>query len=314
MKTRAIFRSIKVEGKSAPFDTIFLKVFYPALEPQTDIEKNSGILSPAKSNAPFPVLLMLNGVNCPPESYVWLAKFLCENGFVFVTFNWITDELPGGLQGLTPGIDMKFMTAENYGKGATGTAIQPILDELEKLNSEGLLANLLDLENVNLGGHSAGGSVALMNAEHFPNVKSVFSYGSHTQGSTMLGFAPNSVLPISSEIPVLMLGGNNDGVITWSARRYGKTDADSTVSLKQTFEKAIGGTRNDRFLVIFDGANHFTFAHPKDTTTGRPFLDNPAPENESDIRKLIAEMILEFLQTRNLREKNDEKIALFQQK
>ena len=314
MKVRAIFRAVKVEGKPAPFDTIFLKIFYPARLPETDVERNSGILSPDKSNTPFPVVIMLNGVNCPPESYQWLAEFLCEKGFVFVSFQWITDELPGDMQGLTPGIDVKFMNYENYGKGTTGSAIQPILDELEKVNSEGFLADCLDLENVALGGHSAGGSIALMNAEFFPQVKAAFAYGSHTQGSTIMGFPANYVCPITSEKPILMLGGNNDGVITWSARRYGKSDADSTISLRQTFDKAIGGNRNDRYLVIFNGANHFTFAHPKDATTGRPFLDNPAPKNESEIRNLMAEMILEFLQTRNLRERNDEKIAIFERK
>ena len=124
MPTRAIFRAVKIEGKSAPFDTIFLKIFYPASPPETDTERNSGILSPDKKHAPFPVVIFLNGVNCPPESYQWLGEFLCENGFVFITFQWITDELPGRMQGLTPGIDVKFMNYENYGKGATGSAIQ----------------------------------------------------------------------------------------------------------------------------------------------------------------------------------------------
>ena len=314
MKTRAIYRAVKVENVKSPFDVIQTKIFYPNLAPQNDLEKNSGILSPVKSKIPFPVVIMLNGVNCPPESYNWLANYLCPQGFVFVTFSWITNELPGGMQGLTPGIDVRFMNYENYGKGATGSAIQPILDDLKEVNSNGLLENCLDLDNIHLGGHSAGGSIALMNAEFFPNVKSAFAYGSHTQGSTIMGFPTNYVCPITSEKPLLILGGNNDGVITWSARRYGKTDEDSTVSLRQTFDKAISGRRGDRFLVIFEGANHFTFAHPKDSTTGRPFLDNPAPENESEIRNLIAEMTLEFLQTRNLSEKNDEKIAIFERK
>ena len=311
---RAIFRAVKVKDIEPPFDTLFLKVFYPALVPQNDTEKNSGILSPDVSKSPFPVVIFLNGVNCPPESYQWLAEFLGENGFVFVTFNWIIDTLPGGIAGLTPGIDMRFMTAENYGKVPTGTAIQPILDDLEKLNSENLLGGLLDLKNVHLGGHSAGGSVALTNAnpQFFPPIKSVFAYAAHTQGSTMLGFPPDSVLPISSEIPVLMMGGNRDGVITWSARRYGKTEGDAVLPLKQTFDKAISGTRRDRFLIIFDGANHFTLAHPKDATTGRPFLDLPPLDDESETRNLIAEMILEFLKSGNLKERNDKRIVIFE--
>lgn len=314
MITRAIFRAVKVKGNPAPFDTIFLKIFYPAHIPQTDTERNSGILAPDVELTPFPIVIMLNGVNCPPESYQWLADFLCKKGFVFVSFQWITNELPGGMQGLTPGIDVKFMNYKNYGKGATGSAIQPILDDLEKVNKEGLLSGLLDLENIALGGHSAGGSIALMNAEFFPQIKSAFAYGSHTQGSTIMGFPVNYVCPITPEKPILMLGGNNDGVITWSARRYGKTEEDCTISLKQTFEKAIGGTRNDRYLAIFDGANHFTFAHPQDTTTGRPFLDFES-KNDAEHRQIMAEMIVDFISGKDLeRFANDANIAIFMKK
>lgn len=314
MKTRAIFRAVKVKNAESPFDVIHLKIFYPAQPPQSDTEKNSGILLPEKTKIPFPIVLMLNGVNCPPESYQWLGEFLCEKGYVFVTFQWITNDLPGGMQGLTPGIDVRFMNFENYGKGATGSAIQPILDDLEKVNADGTLKDCLDLDKVILGGHSAGGSIALMNAEHFSQVKAAFAYGSHTQGSTIMGFPPNYVCPITSEKPLLILGGNNDGVITWSARRYGKTDADSTVSLKQTFDKAISGNRNDRYLIIFDGANHFTFAHPKDTTTGRPFLDFE-PKCDEKHRQIMAEIIADFIEEKDLGKfANNESIAIFERK
>jgi predicted dienelactone hydrolase len=314
INVRAIFRAVKVENAKSPFDVIQLKIFYPALEPQSDTERNSGILSPDKSKSPFKPVIMLNGVNCPPESYQWLAPELCQKGCVFVSFQWITDELPGGMQGLTPGIDVRFMNYENYGQGATGSAIQPILDDLAKVNAEGLLTNCLDLENVILGGHSAGGSIALMNAGHFPQIKAAFVYGSHTQGSTMMGFPANYVCPITSEKPLLMMGGNNDGVITWSARRYGKSEEDCTISLKQTFEKAIGGHSGDRYLAIFDGANHFTFASPKDTTTGRPFLDFE-PKNDEAQRRIMAEMIADFIEAKDLQQfATNGNIAFFERK
>ncbi|NJM53506.1 MAG: dienelactone hydrolase, partial [Blastocatellia bacterium] len=57
MKTRAIFRAVKVPNAQSPFDVIQLKIFYPALEPNTDVERNSGILPPNKSNSPFPVVI-----------------------------------------------------------------------------------------------------------------------------------------------------------------------------------------------------------------------------------------------------------------
>lgn len=315
MGTRAIFRAIEVLSIEAPFNSILAKVFYPALEPKTDAERNSGILGPDVSLTPFPVVIMLNGINCPPESYHWLALKLCKAGFVFVSFTWITGDLPGGMQGLTPGIDVRFMTYENYEKGPTGSAIKPILGDLEKINAVGMLKGCLDLEKIYLGGHSAGGSVALMNTQHFPEIKAAFSYGAHTQSSTMMGFPPNYVCPISSEKPILLMGGDNDGVITWSARRYGKTDEDSTVSLRQTFEKAISGERGERYFAIFKGANHFSFADPKDPTTGRPFLDSEPPENESEIRELMAEMIVEFLGGKDLqRFAGNKLIADFQRK
>jgi predicted dienelactone hydrolase len=312
MNTRAIFRAVKVENAKTPFDVIHLKIFYPAYPPQNDIERNTGILSPKISNTPYPVILMLNGVNCPPESYQWLGEFLCEKGYIFVTFQWISDDLPGGMQGLTPGIDVRFMNYENYGKGATGSAIQPILAELEKVNADGILKDCMDLDCVILGGHSAGGSIALMNAGHFPQVKAAFAYGSHTQGSTIMGFPPDYVCPITSEKPLLILGGNKDGVITWSARRYGKTDADSTISLRQTFEKAFSGNRGDRYLIIFDGANHFTFAHPKDLTTGRPFLDFE-PKNDEKHRQIMAQIIVDFIAGKDLEKyANEECISFFE--
>jgi hypothetical protein len=124
----------------------------------------------------------------------------------------------------------------------------------------------------------------------------------------------NYVCPITSDKPILMMGGNNDGVITWSARRYGKTDEDSTVSLKQTFDKAIKGNRGDRYLVLFNGANHFTFAHPKDRTTGRPFLDFDAKNDETH-RKIAGEMIADFIERKDLqRFADDENIAIFERK
>ncbi len=314
MSVRAIFRAIKVEEAKSPFDVILAKVLYPSLEPNTDTERNSGILSPNKSKVPFPIVIMLNGVNCPPESYQWLGLELAKRGCIFVSFQWITDELPGGMQGLTPGIDVKFMNYETFGKGATGSAIHPILDDLAKINSSGLLENCMDLDNVILGGHSAGGSIALMNAEYFPQVKAAFSYGAHTQGSTIMGFPANYVCPITSEKPILMLGGNNDGVITWSARRYGKEAEDCTISLKQTFDKAIAGNRGDRYLAIFEGANHFTFAHPQDKTTGRPFLDFEAKNDETH-RKIAGEMIVDFIESKDLqRFADDEHIAIFERK
>ena len=96
-----------------------------------------------------------------------------------------------------------------------------------------------------------------------------------------------------------MLGGDSDGVILWSARRYGKTDADSTISLRQTFEKGIGGDRGDRYLAIVRDGTHFTFADPRDSTTGRPFLEEPG-KFDAENRELMADMISKLIAGDNL--------------
>ena len=73
-----------------------------------------------------------------------------------------------------------------YGKAPTASALPTLLKELEKLQSEGVLAGLLDLNSVILGGHSAGGRVAIENADSqfFPSVVAAFAYGAHTAAIT----------------------------------------------------------------------------------------------------------------------------------
>ena len=313
MRVRAIFRAIET-GLSGPSSILQAKIFYPASEPQTDDERNSGILPPLPTDSPRKTIIFLNGINCPPESYSWLAHQMCERGHLFVTFNLIADGLPGGMHALTPGLDMQFMTADGHGKGPTGSAIAPILDDLAKLNSGGLLSGQIDLEHIILAGHSAGGSVALLNSEYFPQIKAVFSYGAHTQGSTMMGFEPGTIMPINPDIPVLMFGGDSDGVISWSARRYGKEAEDSSISLRDTFDRGIAGTRGDRYLAILKGGTHFTFADPKDPTTGRPFLETPG-ENDPALRTLMTELIADFIDGKNIAGFADnDKIAYFASK
>lgn len=295
MTIRAIFRAVKIEGAVAPYDSAALKIYYPAKPTGSEMEQMTGLIPADSAKAPFPVVIFMPGVNVGPEAYHWLAVKLAEQGLIVVTYMLITEEMPGFIS-LTPGIDLESVKPENYGTRVTGTAVSPILTALEELNTEGILAGLITLDNIILGGHSAGGTMALQNANPiwFPAVKAVFSYGAHTMASTMLGYEPGTILPLPANMPTLFIGGKCDGVIEASSIRY-DAEASPTAAIERTFTEAISGGQQNSYLVLLEGANHFTIAHPIDETTGRSFLDHPAGKNENDIREFLADCIGLFI-------------------
>lgn len=146
-------------------------------------------------------------------------------------------------------------------------------------------------DRVAIGGHSAGGTVAMRSARFFPGVKAVFSYGAHTMVATMLGWPAGTVLPAQADCPVLLSVGTRDGVIMGSADRYGQ-DGHATDPVTRTFEEALGD--GEHLLAVFDGANHFMIADPVDPTAARAFLDLPATAQP---RPELARLVTAFLRT-----------------
>jgi hypothetical protein len=296
MTIRAFFRAAKVESAQPPYDTIHLKVLYPAQMSGGEAQRDQGIVPADPAQAPFPVAIFFNGINCGSELYQWLAVKLVERGLVVVTFTWIAENLPG-IVGLTPGVDIGMWAPNTYGTGPTASALPALLGELERLQSEGLLAGLLDLEKVILGGHSAGGRVAIENAapRFFPQVAASFAYGAHTAAPVIMGYEPSTILPLPDSLPMLLMGGTRDGVIANSSDRYGISNGDATTSVVRTFQEAISGGRNDCYLMLVEGANHFSIAYPQDPTTARAFLDEPTTQPEEDIRSLLAQTVGLFI-------------------
>jgi len=297
---RAFYRSAKVDGAPAPYDTLTLKVYYPALFGDTPQERNTGTIPAYTTHAPFPVTIFFPGVNVDIASYAWLAIELTKHNNVVVLFSWIAEDFPGSVS-LTPGMDLNFIKPDTYGTGPSANALPAILDEMQRLNQSGLLAGLLDLNNIFLGGHSAGGTMALLNAnrEWFPQVQGAFTYGAHSGASTMLGFPPATVLSLH-DCPLLIVGGTRDGVIESSSHRYaldGKVTP--TLLLERTFHE---GAKKDSTLVIFEGANHFLAAYPHDDTTGRGFLEQAPAGSEAEQRQLFIEMVSAFIQKKKLTE------------
>ncbi|GJD18481.1 hypothetical protein RIVM261_034370 [Rivularia sp. IAM M-261] len=296
MTVRAYFEVTKIPNFQPPFDTIFLKVFYPAAQVSNEEAKTSLTLPADPSKAPFPVVILFNGYNCEAFVYQWLAENLAERGLVVVTFNFVAEEFAGSVN-LTPGANFAASKPDVYGTKATSVALSTLLFKLEQLQTQGVLAGLLDLQNIILGGHSAGGRIAIENAnpELFPQVVASFGYGVHSMGYIMQGYPPGTVLPLPDKLPLLLLAGTNDGVIASNSEMYGIEGGDAIAPVMRTWNEAIIGGRNDSYVVLLEGANHFAIVHPLDSTTARNSIDFPQTQSDESIRWLIAETIGSFI-------------------
>lgn len=294
---RAFFRAITLPGATPPHDHASLKIFYPARLTGSDEERNTGVVPAAIELAPFPVVIMLPGINVGPESYSWLAQALALRGIVTVTFTHVAEEMPGYVS-LTPGLDISALLPEHYGTRPSATAVAPIIEALHRVNEDSVLAGQLDLEKIVLGGHSAGGTVALLNADPdwFDGVAAGFSYGAHSAAATALGYGEGDLFLLPGKLPTLIMGGTRDGCIANSAARYGEGGEPSpTAAIERTFEEAIKRDQNDCYLALIEGANHFSLAYPADHSTGRPFIDMSTTNPDEAIRNYLAELIVTFI-------------------
>ncbi|GAB4443087.1 MAG: dienelactone hydrolase [Cyanobacteria bacterium J069] len=297
MTVRALYRAAVVESAAAPYNTLHLKVFYPAQPSGSDLERFQGVVPADGDRAPFKIVILFNGINCGPEQYQWLAQRLAATGKVVVTFGWVAENLPGMIA-LTPGVDLKMLTPAQYGTGPTASALPTLLEALKQLNESGVLAGLLALDQVILGGHSAGGRVAIESADpkFFPQVRAAFAYAAHSAAVMQLGYPASTILPLPDRLPLLLMGGTQDGVIANSSSLYGVTWARPTTPIERTFDEAIQGGRHDSYLLLVNGANHFSMVEALDETTGRAFLDLPATQSNAAVRSLLAETIEQFIE------------------
>lgn len=304
---RALFHATTIPGASPPYNAVHLKIYYPAAPTGSQAEQMTGIMPVDTTAVPLPIVIFCNGINVGIESYHWLAVRLAEANVVTVLYTHIAETLPHVI-GLTPGIDLARVRPDSYGRGPTCPAVQPILDALAQLNGDAAspLSGALDLNQVILGGHSAGGTVALQNGQFFEQVTAVFAYAGHTMASTMLGFAPGTILPVGDK-SVLLMRGDRDGVIAASRGRY-QTEAGSPDPVALTFDQACHPAAGYKaYDVLIPGANHFSIAHPLDETTGRFFLDSPMSRPAAEIREQIAGLILAFIDRQQL---NPEQVVI----
>ena len=293
---RAVYRAAKVEGREAPYDNITLKLHYPCRYSDSFEERDTGFIPPDPDGAPFPVAIIMPGINISLEGYGWLARRLARAGFVAATYGWITREI-GDRVSLSPGVQLDRLTRANYGQEPSCPALPALLAELRQVQSQGLLAGHLDLDRILLGGHSAGGSMALFNArpDWFPGLCGAFAYAAHTSGNLQLGWETGSFMPITGDLPLLLMGGTRDGVIVGSRHRYQKEGkGDERDPVERTFREAIPGEGGGRYLLMVEGASHFSFVWPQDESTGRPYLDCHPLASGREVRNYLGRVIAHF--------------------
>ncbi|GAB3850028.1 alpha/beta hydrolase [Dactylosporangium cerinum] len=131
---RSLWSAVTIPGAPEPYATAHLKVHYPALVTGSDTERLSGVFQADPAGGPYPVVLVLSGINVGQDAYRWLAVELARQGFVTVTYDWV-GPLFAGQVGITPGVDLALARPDTYGDGPTCQAIAPLLHELASLNA-----------------------------------------------------------------------------------------------------------------------------------------------------------------------------------
>ena len=277
-------------------DTALGTLFYPGDDRRLDEARLTGQVPADDTDAPWPVVVLLPGINVVPDGYRWLAHRLVADGLCVVTYAAIGSLGPAG-RGITPGLDLAALAPDTIGTRPSSTALGPLLACLSELGADehSPVAGRVDLGRVVVGGHSAGGTAALHNSDPswVPGLQAVFAYAAHTMVATALGHGEAAVVPIPAKVPIMLLGGADDGVIAASRDRYRADDADHD-PVRRTFAEAINRQQGDSWLVELVDAGHFAICHPVDTTSGRSFLEPDSATADPATRELLGDLIATF--------------------
>lgn len=297
MIVRGLHFSFDAQG-----DAAVATLYYPGDDERLDEARLTGQVPAVESDAPRPLVVLAGGINVAPDGYRWLARRLVADGLCVATYAAIGSLGPAG-RGITPGLDLAALAPEVIGTRPSATALGPLLAAVAELcdDADTAVAGMVDLSQVVVGGHSAGGTVALHNSDPswVPGLRAVFCYGAHTMTAATLGHGEATVAPVPAKAPVMLLSGDDDGVIAASRNRYrtdpGRTDDDAHDPVRRTFEEAIGRRDGDSWLVEVTGAGHFAICDPVDTTSGRAFLEPDDGRTDPALRQLLGDLIAAFI-------------------
>jgi dienelactone hydrolase len=275
--------ALKVRHMPPEYDTLFYRVHTPLSDEQTP---------------PYPVVLLLPAFGCGAASYSWLASRLAQRGLTAVTYEWV-GQVGDGRVSLTPGVESAALDVVSYGTIPSAPAVAALLDELEKLNASGELAGVIDLNRLVLGGHGAGGWLALQNATRrfFLTINAAFAYAPVALDLLAhVGHEPGVLPVLPSEVPTLTLAGTDDGVGTRLQADFGDDEPLSGVGLiKRQWDKCIGGGHGHAYFMSVRGANHYTIAHPVDEAALWALHDHEVAAPGEEARSLIADIIGRFI-------------------
>jgi dienelactone hydrolase len=288
-----IVRSVHFSFDVPDTDASIATLYYPADEGSLDAARLTGLVAADRSHAPWPLVIMLPGINVTPDSYRWLAIRLVQAGYCAATYASIGSLGPAG-RGITPGMDMAAFGPDMTASRCSATALGPLLDAIADLDEP--VQGLIDFDRVAIGGHSAGGTIALHNTDPswVPGLVCAFGFGGHTMTSMSLGHNEASVTAVPSKVPILLLTGADDGVVAASRDRY-RTDDQAHDPVQRTFDEAIRRNQDDSWIVELADGNHFTICDPIDETSGRSFLEAELRSTDSAARDTLALVLLAFL-------------------
>ncbi len=288
-----IVRSVHLGFKVPDTDASMATLYYAAAESALDAARLTGLVAADLSHSSRPLVIVLPGINVAPDSYRWLAIRLVRAGYCVATYATIGSLGPAG-RGITPGIDMAALGPDIIASHCSATALGPLLDAIADLDEP--VQGLIDFNRVAIGGHSAGGTVALHNTDPswVSGLACAFSFGGHTMTSMSLGHGEASVTTVPSKVPILLLAGADDGVIAASRDRY-RNDDQAHDPVRRTFDEAIRRNQNDSWFVELAGGNHFTICDPIDETSGRSFLEAELRSTDRLARDTLASVLTAFL-------------------
>ena len=139
-----IVRSVHFGFDVPDTDASIATLYYPADEGSLDAARLTGLVAADRSRAPWPLIIMLPGINVTPDSYRWLAIRLVQAGYCVATYASIGSLGPAG-RGITPGMDIavKINRADGSSEETTVRCRIDTLDEVEYYKSGGILPYVL---------------------------------------------------------------------------------------------------------------------------------------------------------------------------